>query len=262
MVLVAALFARVPAADAERVIVEFEAEAATVVDQPFGMEVPRLTIVRGCFGYESDTEDLNPNDTRRGSFLLAGTWDFRAEFLDKVITGSGTATATTNTFGSPTLSFEDGFTTEDSGIMSLDSVPDEEIGLNFRISGRPEDLPTDQLPSSFGFAGAPHTFVLADESGRMLLQLRSFRQVQRQDHAVKFMSRTGDVVHLIWWSFQGNQYDIEFSTDLKVWNVIRPNITGEQLQTSLDDDLAERFTEGPIPRAGYYRVIDKGPLPP
>lgn len=175
---------------AKRVTVEFEAEAGTVTGQPFGMTVPRLTLVRGYFSYETNTPDTfsNSADTMRGSFILAGTWDFRAEFLDRVIMGSGTATSSTNLFGSPTLRFEDGLGNNRPELMTIDGSPDATIGLGFAISGQAKDLPTDQLPENFTFnpppGGAPHTFSLYSNSGTpattgtMLLQFRSFRQVE------------------------------------------------------------------------------------
>lgn len=250
-----------PLAHSARVTVEYEAEAATVVDQPFGMTVPRLTVVRGYFTYESETPDLKPADPMRGSFLLPGTWDFRAEFLDQVLTGSGTATSTTNLYGSPTLSFEDGATTS-SGIMAINGVPRQDIGLNFRISGAAKDLPTDQLPENFTFnpppLGASHTFVLSDASGRMLLQFRWFRQV---GPTIRSINRTGDAVEIVWTSVQGKRYALEFSTDLRNWEVIRDPLIGNPLTTTVVDDLAQRYASGPLPPRGFYRIIDRAPPP-
>jgi hypothetical protein len=245
---------------AARVTIEYEAEAGTVVDQPFGMTVPRLTIVRGYMSYETNTADLLPADLMRGSFLLAGTWDFRAEFLGRVVTGSGTATSSTNLFGSPTLRFEDGTNNTNPGLMSLDGVLDAGVGLGFAISGQAKDLPTDQLPERFTFnpppSGAPHTFVLSSTSGRMLLQFRSFRQVAP---AAKSITPTGDMREVVWSSLNGKHYALEFSPDLINWEIIRDGVVGTPSTTAVSDDLAQRYPVGPKPARGYYRILDRGP---
>lgn len=245
---------------AERVTVEYEAEASSVVNQPFGMVVPLLTTVRGFFTYETNTLDTTPADVMRGNFLLAGTWDFRAEFLGRVVTGSGAAKATTNLFGSPTLRFMDGDEHAEAGIMSLDSVPGAGIGLSFSISGAAKDLPTDQLPRNFTFNpppnGATHTFVLSDASGRMLLQFRSFRQVAM---AITSIVKTGDSVSILWSSVQGKRYALQFSTNLTNWSTIRNDLVGAALTTTVVDNLAQRYIEVPLPLTGFYRFLDQGP---
>jgi hypothetical protein len=245
---------------AERVTVEYEAEAGTVVDQPFGMTVPRLTIVRGYISYETNTADLLPNDPMRGSFVLTGTWDFRAEFLGRVVTGSGTASSSTNLFGSPTLRFEDGTNNTLPGLMSVDGVLDAGVGLGFSISGAAKDLPTDQLPTKFTFnpppSGASHTFVLSSTSGRMLLQFRSFRQVA---FAIKTITRSGDVITIVWFSVNGKRYALDFSTDLVNWSIIQSGLVGNSLTTSVTDNLTQRYSGGPLPQRGFYRIRDLGP---
>lgn len=253
---------------AKRVTVEFEAEASTVTGQPFGMTVPRLTIVRGYFSYETNTPDTYSNsaDTMRGSFVLAGTWDFRAEFLDRVIKGSGTASSSTNLFGSPTLRFEDGLGNNRPELMTIDGVADGNIGLGFSISGQAKDLPTDQLPEKFTFnpppGGASHTFSLYSDSGTpattgtMLLQFRSFRQVELK---VQSTRPTGDVVEVVWDSVKGKRYALEHSTNLKDWVVIRSEVFGDATTTTVFDDLDPRYPAGQIPTWGFYRVLDLGP---
>jgi hypothetical protein len=242
------------------VTVEYEAEAGTVVDQPFGMTVPRLTIVRGYISYETNTADLLPNDPMRGSFVLTGTWDFRAEFLGRVVTGSGTASSSTNLFGSPTLRFEDGTNNTLPGLMSVDGVLDAGVGLGFSISGAAKDLPTDQLPTKFTFnpppSGASHTFVLSSTSGRMLLQFRSFRQVA---FAIKTITRSGDVITIVWFSVNGKRYALDFSTDLVNWSIIQSGLVGNSLTTSVTDNLTQRYSGGPLPQRGFYRIRDLGP---
>ena len=253
------LFA-VPLVHGKRITVAYEAEAATVINSPFGLAVPRLTIVSGYFTYESSAMDLNPGDLRRGRFLLSGGWDFRAEFLGKVITGSDRATASTNTFATPTLSFEDGSTTGDSGIMSLDGIPNKEIALNFRISGKTEDLPTDQLPAEFGFQSATHTFVIADDSGRMLLQFRSFQQV---DLSIKSITREGDIVEIEWCALKEKRYRLEYSSNLRNWSIIQDDLAGNPMSSTLSDNLAFRFLAAdPIPLGGFYRIVDRATAPP
>lgn len=253
------LFA-VPLVHGKRITVAYEAEAATVINSPFGLAVPRLTIVSGYFTYESSAMDLNPGDLRRGRFLLSGSWDFRAEFLGKVITGSDRATASTNTSATPTLSFEDGSTTGDSGIMLLDGIPNKEIALNFRISGKTEDLPTDQLPTEFGFQSATHTFVIADDSGRMLLQFRSFQQV---DLSIKSITREGDIVEIEWCALKEKRYRLEYSSNLRTWSIIQDDLAGNPMSSTLSDNLAFRFLAAdPIPLGGFYRIVDRAPAPP
>lgn len=257
-----------PQVFAKRVTVEFEAEAATVTGNPFGMTVPLDTPVRGFFSYETSTPDIfsNPADTMRGKFLLTGGWDFRAAFLGREIRGSGTATSSTNLFGAPTLRFEDGTTSAENLVMSIDGVDDVSIGLGFSISGQAKDLPTDQLPALFTFnpppGGASHTFVLESNSGtptttgRMLLQFISFRQVE---FLVQPAIATGDQVEVSWLSVEGKRYGLAHSTNLVDWVVIRSDVLGATNTTMVVDDLDVRYPAGPIPTRGYYRVLDLGP---
>jgi len=257
-------------AHAKRVTIEFEAEAGTVTGQPFGMTVPRLTIVRGYFSYETNTPDTfsNSADTMRGSFVLAGTWDFRAEFLDRVIRGSGTATSSTNLFGSPTLRFEDGLGNNRPELMTIDGIQDANIGLGFAISGQAKDLPTDQLPENFTFnpppGGASHTFSLYSNSGTpattgtMLLQFRSFRQVDFNIKSIRPDDLRGQVMEIVWYSVKGKRYSLAYSTNLTDWVVIRNEILGENTTTTVLDDHVLRYPVEPIPPQGFYRVHDLG----
>jgi hypothetical protein len=256
---------------AKRVTVEFEAEAGTVTGQPFGMTVARLTIVRGYFSYETNAPDIfsNSADTMRGSFVLAGTWDFRAEFLNRVIRGSGTATSSTNLFGSPTLRFEDGLGNNRPELMTIDGVPDATIGLGFAISGQAKDLPTDKLPENFTFNpppnGASHTFSLYSNSGTpsttgtMLLQFRSFRQVVFNIKSIRPTGLTGKVMEVVWFSVKGKRYALEHSTNLKNWTVILSEVYGENPTTTALDNLDLRYPLGHVPAQGFYRVRDLGP---
>lgn len=245
-------------ARAERVTIQYVAQASTVTGQPFGFTVPRLTEVKGYFTYETNTPDLKPTDTKRGDFLMPGTWDFRAEFMGKVIRGSGTATASTNLFGSPTLRFNDGDAdnTNRAGIMTIDGIADATIGLGFSISGQAKDLPTDQLPANFTFnpppQGASHTFVLDHASGSMLLQFVSFQQVAPKIQSIK---RQGDNVEIIWTAVAGKPYALEFSTDLQQWSRIHSNLIGTTQASAWIDQLSARYS-GTKPPRGFYRIID------
>ena len=255
-------------ASAKRVTVEFEAEAGTVTGNPFGMTVPRLTVVRGYFTYETNTPDTfsNAADTMRGSFVLAGTWDFRAAFLGREIRGSGTATSSTNLFGSPTLRFEDGKGNTRPELMTIDGVTDANIGLTFAISGEAKDLPTDQLPENFTFnpppGGASHTFSLysntgsTNTTGTVLLQFRSFRQVE---FLVQPAIPIGDQVEVSWLSVPGKRYGLAHSTNLVDWVVIQSEVLGGTNTTTVLDDLDLRYPDGPVPTHGYYQVLDLGP---
>lgn len=249
--------ATIQPARAELVTIEYEAEVKTVTGQPFGMTVPRLTFVRGSFTYDSDTPDLSPGDVMRGKFEPVRAWDFRAEFLDQVITGSGMATATTNLFGSPTLSLNDGGNRSGRGIMRINGTPDAGVEFGLGISGEAKDLPTDRLPANFTFnpppSGAPHTFVLKDVSGTMLLGFLSFRQVRPE---ILSIQRTDDLVGIVWSSISGHPYALEFSTDLQNWTIIRNDLIGLPESTSVTDNLAARFPNV-IPAEGFYRIRDR-----
>jgi hypothetical protein len=195
----------------------------------------------------------------RGDFLMLGTWDFRADFLGKTVRGSGAATASTNLFGSPTLRFDDGVNDREAGIMSINGVPNDTIGLGFSISGEAKDLPTDQLPARFTFNpppdGASHTFVISDSSGSMLLQFRSFQQVLPR---IVSILRTGDNVEITWSSVAGKPYALDFSTDLRHWTILRGDLVGQPVSTTVVDNLAVRYPGGPPPR-GFYRILDPPP---
>ena len=248
----------VPKARGELVTVTYKAEASTLVGRPFGIEVPRLTIVRGFFTYESDTPDSRPEDARRGSFEPVVGWQFRADFLDHTIKGTNRATGSTETFGH-TLRFNDGGDSDETGEMTFDGAPRADIALGFSIVGGPEDLPSDQLPAEFMFSGAPHTFSLGDDNGRMLLQFIEFSQTF--PFAIKSITRGGDEVQITWCSEQGRGYAVDFTTDIADWQVIRALVNAEGSETSIVDDLAERFGPGEDPPPdGFYRVRDLGPI--
>jgi hypothetical protein len=172
------LLGRVESVDAEQITVYYEAEAATVVDSPLGVDVPRLTRVTGTFTFETSTSDILPDDPDTGDYPHeTGGGAFTARFLDHTLTGSATPfieiRPTTDTFR-----FIDGPGTfgDEGGIMSLDGNPDEGIELWFSASTE-TDMLDDSLINPFpdydfeSFIGTPHTFSIADDSGTMLLQM-------------------------------------------------------------------------------------------
>ena len=177
--------------------------------------------------------------------LGGGGWDFHAEFLDHVITGPGRAAASTETFGH-TLRFNDGGDDEDTGDMALDDTPRIDIELGFAITGDADDLPSDQLPEEFRFAGAPHTFFLRDSSGQMNLQFTSFRQVVTR---IKLIEHQPGTTRIVWCSLSGKHYAVEFSTDLDSWETIATNIEGSPKTSEFIDVDPERR----VPR-GFYRI--------
>jgi hypothetical protein len=246
---------------AQLVTVEYQALANTVTNQPFGSVVPRLTPVWGYFTYNSNTPDLSPADQMRGKFEPVVNWQFRAEFLDKVITGSGQATATTNLFGSPTLAFNDGGNRQGRGIMRINGNPDATIEFGLSIAGQSKDLPTDKLPLNFTFnpppGGAVHTFVLKDQSGSMLLGFTSFQGVRPK---ILSFQRTANQVEIVWSSLMGKPYALEFSTNLANWTVIRNDLVGISPSTSVVDDLALRYPVA-IPAKGFYRILERTTSP-
>lgn len=176
-ILAAGLLGAAVAAHAEVVTVLFEAEAVTVVGQPFGVTVPLDTPVRGYFTFDTSTPDLEP-DELDGEYQQDGNAAYLAEFLDKRVTGSSTpfywvdlsSNPSSDTFriydGPRPVGFE-------GGVMSVDGVPDETIELFLAVT---EDVFDDDdlinpFPFyEFGFLGDPHTYTLKDDNGTMLMQ--------------------------------------------------------------------------------------------
>lgn len=235
---------------AEVVTIEYEAEASTVVGQPFGLNVPRLTRVQGFFRYQSSTPDRSPNDLRRGSFYLGGnSWEFEARFLGHTLRGSHQATASTETFGH-TLRFNDGGNRDDTGDMSFDGIARSDLALGFSIVGNATHLPTDQLPAPFLYQrGNPHTFVISDESGRMLLQFRSVNQVATLIPTPEIINIEAppSQARLTWRSVAGQSYQVEVSGELMEWTAVGLPVTATEEETSV---TAER----PVTRASFYRI--------
>jgi len=162
---------------AEQISVYYEAEAATVVDTPFGLEVPRLTPVTGTFTFQTSTPDALPDDPDNGDYYHESGGAFTASFLDHTLTGSATPLIEIRSV-SDTFRFIDGPGTfgDEGGVMALDGVPDEDIELWFSASTE-TDMVDDSLINPFpdydfeSFVGTPHTFKLADDNGTLLLQM-------------------------------------------------------------------------------------------
>lgn len=183
-----ALLASAVVAAAEIVTVLYEAEAATVVGQPFGVTVPLDTRVHGYFTFDTSTPDSEP-DELDGEYQQDGNAAYLAEFLETRITGSSTpfywvdlsSNPSSDTFriydGPRPVGFE-------GGVMSLDGVPDETIELFLAVTADvfDDDALINPFPSyDFGFLGDPHTYTLENDDGKMLMQFTSVRTAQCGD---------------------------------------------------------------------------------
>jgi hypothetical protein len=175
----ASVIGTVTLADAKIVTILYEAEAITVVKKPFGVVVPRLSVVSGYFTFDTSTPDDAPDDAYSGEYQHDGNAGFLASFVGHEVTGSETpfywvdlvdGAPTSDTFriydGPTPVGFE-------GGTMSFDGTPDPDIQLFVAI---PEDVfDDDDLINPFpgydwGDNGTTHTFVLEDDQGTMLLQ--------------------------------------------------------------------------------------------
>lgn len=228
---------------AELVTIQYEAEAATVVGQPFGLNVPRLTRIQGIFRYESGAPDLKANDLRRGSFILGpSSWHFEAHFLGQTLEGSIQAAASTETFGH-TLRFNDGGERDDTRDMRFNGISRPDLALGFSIVGSASNLPTDQLPAPFTYrTDDPHTFVIEDQSGRILLQFLSINQIPSSPSppVIYSIALSPQGAKVSWNSIPGERYQLERSLDLLAWSPVGDpvNATTEKTTTTagLDSD--------------------------
>jgi hypothetical protein len=178
VVVLVLLLGSLESSEAERITVWYEAEAATVVDAPLGIEVPRLTLVTGTFTFETSTPDVLPEDPETGDYPhQTGGGGFTASFLEHTLTGSATPLVEIRP-NSDTFRFIDGPGTfgDEGGIMSIDGSPNEAIELWFS-AGTETEMVDDSLINPFpfydfdSFVGTPHTFSIADDNGTMLLQM-------------------------------------------------------------------------------------------
>jgi hypothetical protein len=172
-------------ARAESITVSYAATAVTVVKQPFGLVVPRLTTVTGYFTFDTGTVDSEDEDPLEGAYQHDGTSGFIAQFLTNEITGSDIAFYEVDLSSDPT---SDTFRVYDGprplgnhgGTMSLDGTEDPDIQLFFAATEDvfDDDALIDPFPAyDYTPAGTPHTFALEDDNGTMLLQLDSAHEV-------------------------------------------------------------------------------------
>jgi len=175
----AAWLALLPAAaGAEIVTVTYEAKAATVVQQPFGLTIPLNTIVTGYFTFDTSTEDLAPEDALSGEYQHEGGAGFVADFLSTRITGSTTPFYEVDLSANPTIDtfrVYDGPRSvgDEGGVMSINGVEDEEIELFLAVTedAFDSDALINPFPAyTFGFLGTTHTFTLKDDQGTILMQ--------------------------------------------------------------------------------------------
>jgi hypothetical protein len=173
-------------ARAEIITVSYEAEAVTVVKKPFGVEVPRLTVVTGFFTFDTSTPDDAPSDAFSGEYPHDGNAGYLASFLGHEVTGSQTPFYWVDLVdGNPqsdTFRIYDGPTAVgfEGGTMAFDGTPDEGIQLFVAITEDvfDDDDLIDPFPSyDFGFLGTSHTFSLEDDEGTMLLQFLDVSEV-------------------------------------------------------------------------------------
>lgn len=177
--------------------VVYEAEVSTVVGAPFGVAVPRLTAVTGHFTFDTSTPDTD-SDPDRGTYRHTDGSAFLADFQGHEVTGSSTALYTVGTAGG-TFIIRDGpgLLGNNGGTMSFNGLGDETIELFFSAS--PGPLTTDSLFNPFplydfeSFIGTPHTFVIEDSRGRMLMQINSVETVTASTTTTTLpSSRCGD----------------------------------------------------------------------
>lgn len=169
------VFAGASASSAEVVRVNYTASAATVVDMPFGLDIPRLTVVSGYFEFDTSTPDENMPDETEGLYRHMSAGAFVASFLTNEITGSSESVYEFDTgFQSVRITDGPGTFGDEGGLMSLDGQADEDIelfvgfGPEFTLVDDSFVNPFDQFDLSF--IGTPHTFRLSDDNGTMLLQ--------------------------------------------------------------------------------------------
>ncbi len=240
----------------------FEAEAATVVGTPFGIDVPRLTTVTGTFTYQTDGAIDSNSSPDRGEYRFAGGATFTAGFLGHTVTGSATPLIEVQDFSSSeTFRYDDG---GDEHAMSFDGTPDPSIDLWLSITdGSASSLAGDSLPAPFPMPFAPeieprlpHTFSLADYGGTLLLQLVRLEQIEGDPDRpiVTAVGLAGDgAPTLEFRSRSGNRYGIEFSTDLEIWVQIAQVEAASALTEFTDSGLAGR-SGGALPGRACYRI--------
>ena len=166
-------------AHAKIVTVLYEAEAVTVVDEPFGVDVPRETVVTGYFTFDTGTPDDAPEDQYSGEYPHDGNAAYLASFLGHEVTGSDTPFYWVDlVMGSPqsdTFRVYDGPRPVgfEGGTMSFDGTPDEDIQLFLAATEDvfDDDALIDPFPFyDFGDLGTTHTFFVKDDQGSLVMQ--------------------------------------------------------------------------------------------
>ena len=95
-----ALLGAPAAAPAASVTLGFDALALTIVNTPFGLEIPRETMVSGFFSYEDTTGDVNVSSSR-GDYPHSDGGAFFIDILGTEITGSGIPYVPVENFDGP-----------------------------------------------------------------------------------------------------------------------------------------------------------------
>lgn len=159
------------------VTVTFQGTIQTVSGTPFGLtSAVQTQPVSGSFTYESATADTDVSATR-GLYSHAGGGAFLVNVPGKGIAGSAIPRVVIENFNPDTFRFVDGLP-NGQGPMSVNSFPDTSIGLQLAITDNSGAVfNSDALPVSFPFTYTgggtypyPHTFMLNDATGTMLIQ--------------------------------------------------------------------------------------------
>jgi hypothetical protein len=141
--------------------------------------------VTGHFTYDTSTPDVNVADPTRGYYPHSAGGGFMASFLGTVVTGSATPYVRIENLSSDTFRFSDGLLASPAGgMMSVNGSPDNSVrvGMGFTASSA---FTSDALPVDLAFAhpplanpvAFPHTFVIEDGAGRLLLQMSTLNVV-------------------------------------------------------------------------------------
>lgn len=251
----------IPMTQAEEVILDFEAVASAVVGTPFGVTVPRLTLVTGHFVYNTATIDDNPS-AERGNYPHNGTGGFRARFLGHQIDGSANPTLEVENIPVGGASIDTFRILDSHDSMRFNGTAESSIVLSLSITDSSgAAFSSDQLPAEFPLAinqsgigpNFPHTFSLADEMGTLLLRFNWLRQRSVPPLRITEIAFEGGVPFLAFQSNPGTTYTIEASTDLVGWQVLDANFPDDGYQTDFfDTEITTRH--GGLPERLYYRV--------
>jgi hypothetical protein len=165
----------------------YTATIATVTGSPFGysVEQARTQPVTGHFSYDTDTLDTNVADPGRGYYPHISGGGFLATFLGTVVTGSATPHVRIENLSSDTFRFYDGpLGSPAGGMMSVNGAPDSTVRVSMAFTAS-SAFSSDALPANLAFANPPlanpvsfpHTFVIEDSGGKLLLQMSTLTAV-------------------------------------------------------------------------------------